>query len=196
MLIPLQSVHKRGCEGQNALPPPTDSRIQTPHHPPKNVGSLASLWGGGGDRYHRFMQRVLKPLQSIHRGVWGGGQVSRVHVVPAHATTITTQGGMGGGRDVLKRLFVRGNMGEGILGGKSQKMSSVWLTSPLEVPSITCCPPLPPFGTGTRPRPNIGGHQGTNPNAQQYQIQRCVTVVIAGAPPQRQQANTHLQIGG
>ena len=125
-LIPLQSIHKRGCEGQNALPPPTDSRIQTPHHPPKNVGSLASLWGGGGTGitcscsacsnhcnhytgggvrdsmlYPRPMLPNSKPPPTPPKNVASLGSLwCGVHVVPAHATTITTQGGMGGGDDL------------------------------------------------------------------------------------------------
>ena len=154
--------------GPAALPPPAISRIQPPAPPPsppkKIGGSLGSLWGGGG-----------------------GGQVSRVHVVPARSTTINTQGEMGGGGYVLKRLLVGGNMGEGILGGKSQKLSITWLTAPLEVPSVTCCPPFHPSGRGPGHARTLVGIRALilMHNNTRYKMQ-----------PAQQRANTHLQIGG
>ena len=119
-------------------------------------------------------------------GGWGGGQVSRVHVVPARSTTITPQGEMGGGY-VLKRLLVGGNMGEGILGGKSQKLSITWLTAPLEVPSVTCCPPFHPSGRGPGHARTLVGIRALilMHNNTRYKMQ-----------PAQQRANTHLQIGG
>ena len=163
VLKPLQSIHRGGCEGQHALPPPNASEFKTATHPPKKCCLLGF------------------PL------VWCSCSACSCHY------NHYTRGDGGGG--VLKWLFVRGNMGEGILGGKSQKMSSVWVTSPLEVPSITCCPPYHPSGRGPGHARTLVGRRAPNPNAQQYQIQRCIAVTTE-APPQRQYANTHLQIGG
>ena len=49
-------------------PRPLIQEFKPPTTPQKMLAPLLPFGGGGGDRYHMFMQRVLKALQSLHRG--------------------------------------------------------------------------------------------------------------------------------
>ena len=78
-------------------PRPLIPEFKPPTTPQKMLAPLLPF-GGGGGRYHIFMQRVLKPLQSIHRGGWGGGTgiTCSCSACSCHYNHYTRGGGGGG----------------------------------------------------------------------------------------------------